>query len=213
MIPAITQLPATNIAGMLKSVAPIVLKCIEVVRTYFLIISNSCLVGLGFKEIVFEAVRRTDENPLEPAIRFFHHLWDEIKSGDIHFLQGASFVLSGVTGVLAISHRLQYIDLKFFAPVCEALGTGFFFIGNLLALVTNVEQYIRASEMTESGDPAQVERGNVLKYSAVAGIINNLSYLMIPTLMLFGAPFACALVFGCIAIFTGCIKILIDYFF
>lgn len=177
-------------------------KIIEFAKTYFLFISNICLVGLGFRDYTAVAL---GAKPAPPSFsEFFNNFFQGILSGNLKIIQGSCFVVSGVTGAIT-----------FFNPssLLAASSSTLFVAGNLLALASNIETYIQAVRLSESHDSADQKRARSMMYSAILGMINNINYIMVPLVTLFGGPVALAIFFGGIAVTTGCIKILYDYFY
>lgn len=177
-------------------------KLIEFAKTYFLFISNLCLVGLGFRDYITVAV---GEKPNFPSVKeIFKNICSGIASGEFKLIQGSCFVASGLCGALSFYYPSFFLDLG---------ANGLFLIGNLVALKSNIELYLHGSRMAASNEMLIREKGKVLMHSAIMGMINNINYIMIPLITAFGGPVAAAIFFGCIAVTTGCIKILYDYMY
>lgn len=177
-------------------------KVVEFAKTYFLFISNICLVGLGFRD--YTAVALGDKPNYPTLSQFFANLWRGITTGHLGIIQGTCFIASGTCGAVTFYNP---------APFFDYAGSGLFLAGNLIALKTNIENYINAVAQSNSNDPSERQYAFSLMTSAALGIINNINYIMIPFVTLFGGPVALAIVFGGIALTTGCIKILYDYFY
>jgi len=171
-------------------------------KNYFLFISNLCLVGLGFKEYVVISIG--DKPNFPSAKEFFKNLYSGIVTGEFKLIQGGCFVASGLCGALSFYYSAFFFDFG---------ASGLFLIGNLVALKSNIELYMQGSILTESEDEQMREQGKSQMYSAILGMINNINYIMIPLITAFGGPVAAAIFFGCIAVTTGCIKILYDYMY
>lgn len=175
-------------------------KLIEFAKTYFLFISNLCLVGLGLKD--YTAVALDRKHDLPSIKEFFLNLQAGVLAGDLKLFQGSCFVASGVCGALSFYYPSFFLDFG---------ASGFFLIGNLFALKNNVELYMHGTQLANERE--NQELGKTMMRSAVLGIINNINYVMIPLITAFGGPVAAAIFFGCIAVTTGCIKIVYDYLY
>jgi hypothetical protein len=198
----ISQLPQVVHPQTIQAVQQVSSRLIEFAKTYFLFVSNICLVGLGFRDYTVVALGR---QPNFPSVKeFFHNLWIGITSGNLEFIQGSCFVCSGISGALSFYYPAMYLDV---------VGNGLFLVGNLIALMKNIEAYIQAVKLSGSADEVICQQAKRNMLSAVFGILNNINYIMIPFVTVFGGPVALAIVFGGIAITTGCIKILYDYFY
>lgn len=173
----------------------IVSKMIELTRQHFKILESVGLTGMGSKEIAFNATVGS-------------------KSQKIYFLaHGALFIASGLTSALIAANQYQFIQISKWVQLLSLTGNGLFLAANLLALYQNIESYKNALKLETSGLIQDLEKARHMKYSAVLGIMNSLGYLMVPIATLFHAPLAFAIIFGCIAVSTGCLKILYDFYY
>lgn len=190
----VSQLSTVASPQIIVTAQQIACKLIEFAKNYFLFISNLCLVGLGLKD--YTAVALGQKSHFPSVKEFFSNLYSGI--GNLKLIQGSSFVASGVCGALSFYYPSFFLDFG---------ASGLFLIGNVVALKNNVELYLCGSQLENR------EQGKAMMHSAILGIINNINYIMIPLITVFGGPVAAAIFFGCIAVTTGCIKIVYDYLY
>ncbi|QLH37078.1 MAG: hypothetical protein HWD61_13825 [Parachlamydiaceae bacterium] len=119
---------------------------------------------------------------------------------------------SGVSGSLAAAHHLGWLNLgSQVAFSLEIAGNGLFGIASLIALIQNIKIYRAASKVCESAPLHEKEAANKLKTSSMMGILSNLNYIIGAALLMIGSLATLALLFGCIAVFIGGLKILYDF--
>lgn len=106
-------------------------------------------------------------------------------------IHGALFIASGAFGIIGVVYK---------HAISVILGQGFFLVANLIALEYNGELY------RKTDNPA-------VKKSALLGILNNLGYIFTVALAWIGVHGAITLLVGCLAVSTGCLKMLYDFLY
>lgn len=183
-------------------------------------LQNAGLGLFGAKELVYDRVKIKEKIPnllvkkqadkLKIFVKEFlrKREFEKIPFG-FHTLHGACYLASGISGLMS--------SFNLGAAAVSALGiaaNGFFLMANVVGLEYNVNLYEQAGGIDLKNAPAYIcEAVSRIKKSAVLGIVSNLNYIMVALTALFGLHFALTLCFTGIAIATGCIKILYDYFY
>lgn len=186
---------------------------------FFPIIQNTALGIFGFKEIVTGRVKTpkgitdadlTDQNS---RIRFhvrkilFKIKWNRFPPNDFHGTHGLLYLASGASGLLSCCAGAA-------SKVLGNIGGGFFLSANIVDLDFNVSIYRLASSIDLKNAPESLKEAvHRLKRSAIIGMISNIGHIITPFTILFGPYLALTIFFTGIAVSTGCIKILYDYFF
>lgn len=195
-------------------------KITEIVLEYFGIIKGLCLASYGLKELLFDRIKNSvnnHNNCLSHQKQFINEFLLKtepvLKCIGFHALHGSLYIASGLSSAVAASQQLFQKSLGIPLPLFPILGNSFFLLANLFSLKYHVHLYQEAAKVTKDSPQEEQDSAKILKKSAVLGILNSLSYLMIPLFSILGISLALSLLFGCIAVFTGCIKILYDYFY
>lgn len=215
-----TLTQATPVAVSLFST--VLTKIIDFVKTYFNAMQWSFLYLYGTKEILFDNVYKKESRGILPTYK--DRLNQAINKvfvkndnviGNIKFnmAHGTLYTASGVIGFVPALQRLGYLDIGagLIVPL-EALGNVVFGFASLVALIQNIKLYKAASKMAKSDSLPEQEAAQMIKKSAVMGIISSLSYILTAITLIFSASTAIAFLFGIIAVITGCLKILYDFF-
>ncbi len=187
------------------SFPPLVNRIIDFCRTHFKLMESAAFLTLGTKEIVYDnkRIRKT-----WPSITsFFRALIEEFKKKDFGIIHGALYMAVGITSSIIVAHQYQLLNLTKWIPFLSNTSNGLFIAANIFALNHYGNLY---REALFEKDPVIAGR---MRVSAAMGILSSLGYILVPLLTLFGAPIALPIVLGGIAVATGCIKILYDYFF
>lgn len=185
------------------------------------IIGNFFLCGYGFKELIFDRIRLPKENLASgdaslirrvkiAAFNFLESIQQKetsIAEKIKYALHGSLFAASGVLGTTAGLHRLGMIDIGPALPWVDIFGTCAFMLANIVNLDLNIRSYIEASKA-----PVHLSEWALSKKkSAIIGMISNLGYILMSAFTLAGGPFAITMLLGCVAVLTGCLKILYDF--
>ncbi len=193
----------------------------DIVKKAFSLIQWSFLSLYGTKEILFDRVKdfnKIKKNGFFPRPaekndylnRIFVKKDPFLNKIPFNIAHGSLYISAGVSGSLAAISNNGWINnsgLNALMPVGQSL----FGLACLVALIHNVKIYRAAAKIPAFAPLHQREAANMLKKSAIFGIISSLNYLLAAAMMLMGAPAALALVFGCVAVFTGCLKIIYDF--
>ena len=187
---------------------------------YFQLIQNIIFCGYGAKIIYFDGVKETKDISerdafIQGLVKGFwgkiEQLNNAISKHCIHY--GGLYLASGVFGTVSTLHYLSLVDLGKGLPYVEFLSNGFFFLANVLALHHHVKTYLAAKALFDSSEGEEKAVAKQWMKSAVFGILSSFSYAFMTALMLLTGPSALALIFGLVALSTGCLKILYDFLF
>lgn len=200
----------------------IVKKLVDLVKSLFNTVQWAFVNLYGTKEILFDRVkdlRYSKKNIIKThATRvnsYLNRVFVKKNAfiGPINFnvAHGSLYMASGLAGSLAAIHQQGWLNIGCLAAPLETLGNGLFGLASLVALIHNVKIYRAAAQVPEYAPTYAKEAASMLKKSAVCGIISSLNYIIASALLIFGAAFTFALVFGCIAVVSGCFKILYDF--
>lgn len=195
---------------------------VNLVKNFSGILQNSFLVVYGTKEILFDRVRDISKTKnhviITHATRINHYLNKIFVKkdpfiGPLRFnnAHGLLYIGSGLTGSAAALHKLGWINLGGFGLPLEIAGNCLFSLACLTALIHNVKIYRAAAKVTPHAPLYKRQAAHMLKVSSVLGIISSLNYIVAASLLVMGPLASLALVFGCIAVLTGCMKILYDF--
>lgn len=212
---------AISVAAPVACLAP--KKLIDLARNVFNVMQWSFLSLYGTKEIAFDRVKDIRHDKKNNAVthassvnNFLNGIFIKQAAfiGPIKFnvAHGVLYFVSGVAGSLAAMHRQEWINIggSLVFPL-EVAGNCLFALASLVALIQNVKIYRAAAKVPENAPAHEREAARMLKKSAVLGIISSLNYIIAAALIMIGPAATVALVFGCIAVFTGCMKILYDF--
>lgn len=198
-------------------------------QTYFNSIQSLFMFSYGSRELFWDSIVKSKQvrfakinvakkeiaDRIHDFVRKFLKIAEkETYPINYYTLHGSLFFSAGVSGCAAALHRLEKINLRNTVNYLEIFSSGAFFLANLASLRYNVKIYRDASQLLAQNAAEHIKKSvDLLKNSAVLGILSNLHYLMIPAIPLLGFSVAVALVFGCIAAFTGGLKILYDFLY
>lgn len=213
--------PITPLLITLKS--QLISKVIALVRNFSAIGQSSFQCCYGAKEILFDRVedlRKVEKSGVithaDRVNRYLNTVFVEnnffIGSLKFNETHGSLYIASGVAGSLVAMHDLKWISLGGLAILLQQAANCLFCLANLAALVHHVKIYRYAVKVPCYAPLNEREAANRLKESAVLGIISNLNYILAAALLIIGSAATLALLFGCIAVITGCFKILYDFF-
>lgn len=200
-------------------------RLVEIVKTYFNMMQWGALWTYGLKEILLDRVRNIDEIQSKPALpthanrvnAYINRILVKKDStiGDLKFniAHGLLYIGSGLMGSVAGLHRLGVFVIGKTVFPLEAAGNSLFGLGSLLALIQNIQIYKLALKVTSNSPLHEREAADMLRKSAVIGIISSLNYIAAAAVLVIGGPATMALIFGVLALFTGCVKILYYDFF
>jgi hypothetical protein len=204
-------------------ISTITKKVIDFVKTYFQFMQWSCLIAYGAKEIIFDKVTDFSKRQqrcilITPANRinnFLNRIFvkKEPLLGPIKYnvAHGLLYGVSGILGSAAAMHHLNWINVGSAAVPLEMAGNATFAFASFISLVQNVKMYRAAAKIQDDAPAHEREASGKLKKSAVLGIISSLNYIVAAALLMFDVTAVISLIFGCIAVITGCIKVLYDY--
>lgn len=201
----------------------LVKKLIELVKNFSNITQWSFLCLYGTKEILFDRVkdlRKTNKDiVLSQASRINLFLNKIFLKRDpcigpfrYHQVHGALYLGAGISGMAAAMHKLEWIHIGDLTIPVALAAQGVFCFASLIALIQNVKIYCEASKVSAYAPLHEIEGAAMLKKSAILGIISTLNYIIGASLIMIGAAATFSLFFGCIAVMTGCLKILYDFF-
>lgn len=130
---------------------------------------------------------------------------NETSAHDYYLIHGTLFLTSGAYFALSSLHCYQCLDLYGCLDELHLAAETLFVAANIVALKFNMQLYMHAKS-------SHAENAAILR-SCVIGIVSNLFYILAEATRLFGFSTALALVFGCIAVSTGGVKIIYDFFY
>lgn len=192
---AITALqPLARPFFQIISTAPGVLKIYEFVINNFYLLESVCVFGYGLKEVGIDTVWYKSADVKEAETKswcgkaFAKILQAQNQPKEFYTLHGTLMLSSGAFG---IGSALLGIGLF------SALSDGLFVLASAIAVKYYIEKYKTACNDTE-------------KASAIMGLLSSLGYVFCGALLVIGASASLALLIGCVAVATGCIKILYD---
>lgn len=197
---------------------PLALKVLRFAKEYFFIGQNIFMIFFGVKELIFDRAQQLT-SPLEgtkiqlTVRRFF--LAKEIQEGRSLTnaqMHGIYYSSAGLCGGVASLQTYGWCNLKSAFPVLSGLSDAFFGCANWNNLLYHIRCYQEANLLTGKGKEEALAAKRI-KTSAVLGIISNVNYLISISSFLFGPISWLPIVFGGVAMLTGCIKILYDFFF
>lgn len=195
-------------------------KMVELVKGIFNVLQWTFVSLYGTKEILFDRV--TDIRK-KNSFLLKHRLIDQrlnaifLKKSNLigkvkyYLTHGVLYIASGIAGSAAAMHKAGWLNAGSFAFPLEVAGNCLFAFASFISLVQNVRIYRAASKITLYAPFHEREAASMLKKSSVLGIISSLNYIIAAALLMFGPAAAFALLFGCIAVSTGCLKILYDF--
>lgn len=173
----------------------------------------------GAKELLFDRVKEIRGTKDTQSSLMNHYLNGVFVRKDKVFgvvpfnvAHGSLYLASGVVDSLAAADRLGWVHMGSFTVPFEIVGNCLFGFASLVALIHNIKIYREASKISDKNPYAEQEAAKRLKKSAVMGIISTLNYIIASALLIIGRQASLALIFGCIAVFTGCLKIIYDFF-
>lgn len=181
--------------------APVVTHAVKYVTTpHFRVLQGICLCGYGLKEIVFDAPRAPNTSLCTRIGQAVSNLFSQIQSSSDFFIQhGILFMGCGIAGAALAFQQVRGVPWNAFHSVLQGSDFGFFFAASLVGLRYNVLNYLNS-------------QNPLIKKSSILGIISNLNYLFWCLSPFLGLSATLSLIFCCIALSTGCLKILFDYF-
>lgn len=206
------SLPAARLAFCIP--ANLLLRIHALSLRYFNLAQNLCVLGFGTKELAWDWAPAMTAPPFSTAALPGRKIRQKIKNiyREYSLVHGTLYLGSGFSGGLAAAHDLGWLNLGKGAGFCEGIGSGLFLFANLYSLQQNLKLYAQGMKLAQKGDCYSKQLGAKLRLSAVLGIVNNLSYILATLFAVFAAPAALSIALGCFAIFTGCLKILYDFF-
>jgi len=194
-------------------------KLVDFAVVHFNFMQWSFLSFYGAKELLFDRVKEIRETKNSPSSLMNHYLNGVFVRKDKMFgvvlfnvAHGSLYCASGVVGSLAAADRLGWVRMGSFTVPLEIAGNCLFGFASLVALIQNIKIYREASKISEKNPYHEQEAAQRLKKSAIMGIISTLNYIVAAALLIIGTHASLALILGCIAVFTGCIKIIYDFF-
>ena len=215
---SINSSQASFFENIYTKIQQIISKVIGIVKTYFLEIQYFFMALIGIKEIIFDGPKKIQIHPSATNVQQVVHQFFQQKqewigplsSAQVH---GICYTASGTLGGVASLHTHRLIDLGKAFPVVSGLAGVFFGSGNLSNIFYYVECYQQAEQLAKGDEPHLKEAARRIKLTSVLGIINSLGYLITLASCLFGPIAWLPMVFGGIAMLTGCINIIYDFFF
>lgn len=200
----------------------LVQKLILLVKSLFNIAQWSFVSLYGAKEILFDRVSDFSKTKrpiiLTDAKRVNNYLnrvffKKDSFLGPIKFnvVHGSLYLASGLAGSVAAMHQQKWLNAGELAFPLEATGNCLFGLASLVALIQNVKIYRAAAKVPAYAPPHAQNAASMLKKSSVLGFISSLNYIIGSALLMIGPAAALALLFGCIAVFVGGLKILYDF--
>ena len=212
------RLVASSLTNPSRSTA-IFKKLADFAVVHFNFMQWSFLSLYGAKELLFDRVKdiRQARNPSPSLMNQYLNgvfVRKDKMGGVVPFnvAHGSLYLASGVAGSLAAADRLGWIRMGSLTIPLEIVGNGLFGLASLVALIQNIKIYREACKVSEKNPYHEQEAAQRLKKSAVMGIISTLNYIVAAALLIIGTHASLALIFGCIAVFTGCLKIIYDFF-
>lgn len=217
----VTHYLPTGVLEVLKQ-SPFIIKSVEIINkissfvfTYFKVFQGLGMASIGAKSILFEYVRiiNSTPSPLSKSVKeFLLKLDQEWAPTGFNVLHGILYLGSGLSYALSAMPKIQNMHL--YVNVLNSTGNGLFILANIFSL----EYFIKACQ--ESSDILAREHHEIqrqaaerIKTSSILGIFNSAGYLLAPAAILINAPASLAIIFGLIAVSTGCIKIFYDYYY
>lgn len=195
---------------------------IHLMKNFSSISQCSFLVLYGSKEILLDRVRdirKVKKNIVITHATNINNFLNKIfikkdkLIGPLNFnvVHGSLYMGSGVLGSTAAMHKLGWINIGGLGLPLEVASNCLFNFACLAALIHNIKIYRAAAKVPKYAPLHEKEAAWMLKKSAILGIISSLNYILAASLLIAGASATFALLFGCIAVFTGCLKILYDF--
>lgn len=202
-----------------RTIPPLVLKVSNLIRPYFLLGQNAAVLAFGIKELTWDqkafqdvdlALIRSEKIKLFGR-NFFLNFKCWIGPFNHSHIHGGLYIASGVCGAFDYAIRALGLPFELVANFLSWAGQATFALANIFS-ITYYSHVFYKSFCQPATTAVEQEALKRIRLSAVLGIINNLGYLTAALLSAFGGPVTMALVFGGVALLTGCIKILFDYF-
>lgn len=196
-------------------------KLVELFKGFTDISQWSLLSLYGTKEILFDRVRDIHQVKGNDVFMqaskvdiFLNRTFlkkDTFLGIKFNVAHGSLNIVSGLLGSLAAAHRQGWMNVGNFCLPLEAAACSLFGFASLIALIRNINIYRAAIKIPEYAPLHVKEAASMLKKSAILGIISSLNYIVAAALLIIGSTATLALIFGCIAVSTGCLKILYDF--
>ncbi len=199
-------------------------KTIALFKNIFDLMQWSFLCLYGSKEILLDRVKNISQVRKNHVVVTQAHRVNRYLNGiflkktafvgpiNFNVAHGSLYIASGMVGLAAPIHRLSGKLNQKLPLLAETLGNGLFGLASLVALIQNVKIYRAAAKIPSFAPQHARDAALMLKKSAILGIISSLNYIITVALLVMGSAATFALIFGCIAVVTGCLKILYDYF-
>ncbi len=195
---------------------------INLVKNFTGVLQNSFLIAYGTKEILFDRVRDIRNVKKDVIITHAQRVNDYLNKiflkkdnfvGPFKFnhVHGILYIGAGFVGTVAAMHKLSWVNIGNLALPLEIAGNSLFGLACLAALIHNVKIYRAAAKVPKDAPFYERCGAQMLKKSSILGIISSLNYIIAASLMVIGPLASLALLFGCIAVFTGCLKIVYDF--
>jgi len=197
---------------------PIALKVLHFAREHFFAGQNMFMILFGLKELIFDRAQPWTKplagTKVQQAVRaFFRRIeGSEGRSLTNAQMHGIYYSSAGLCGGAASLQTYGLCDLKKGFPALSGLSDAFFGCANWNNLLYHVRCYQEANLLMGRGKEEEIAAKRI-KTSAVLGIISNVNYLISISSFLFGPLNWLPIVFGGVAMLTGCIKIIYDFFF
>lgn len=223
LVNALSQTVSPVIPAVATFVKSVVIKIIDFCKSHLYYIMQWSFVALyGIKEILFDRVR--DIRLVKQSVIVTHA--DRVKQhansvflkkdpllGPVKFnsIHGSLYATAGFVGVGVAMHRQGLIQLGGLLPAFELAGNCLFGLASLVTLIHSIRIYLKASKVPSYAPPHVQESASMLKKSAILGMISSLNYIIATALLIIGNAATFALIFGCIAVATGCMKIFYDF--
>ena len=170
--------------------------------------------GVGFFEAINGRVVKQEEIQTPQVVtttkkvKVLATLWQKIgERKTFELLHGFLFCETGLFLSLEGLSYLRLIELGSFLTPLQFAGTLTFVFAKTLSLQYHVRLFLDSFQLSDS------KQAFHQRISAITGIIKGLGYLLLVLTPLLGGSATFALVFGCIGLTTGSIKVLHDFFY
>lgn len=185
---------------------------------YFKLLEGLGLIGCSVKELLVDylplSLRMSKKNVNYRIQGITESHFSNIQSTiSTQFLgRGIFYGVSGTLKTCAFFDQLQLLGLG--KPLFTFGGLGFFLLGCFFSLERNIKIFQEAEKMEK--DAWCVTEQNIaqrIKFSAILGMISDLSYIVSTLLSLFSFGMAIYIILGSFALFSISLKNIYDFFF
>lgn len=193
------------------------LKIVLIAQKHFHLGENSFMTAYGLKEMIFDKPQTKPLNTSATAVQqvvyhFFQARQIDVAPFSPSQMHGIYYISAGLLGGITTLQSYGIADLGLASPLLSSLSHTFFGCANWHNLLYHVQCFHDADLLASDRSQPTQEAVRRIKASAVLGIISSVGYLATLAASLFG-PFAwIPMIFGGVAMLTGCIKILYDFF-